>query len=91
MLAELLARDVTAGLSERAHHLADVRYQNGLSTQLEVSDARLQMQTAQINEAEATKNDRLALLELERALGHTVPTVKRPLEELTAASPTEER
>ena len=91
MLAELLARDVTAGLAQRAHYLADVRYKNGLSTQLEVSDARLQMQTAQINEAEATKNYRLALLELERALGHPLPLVKRPLDELTAAQTEEER
>ena len=85
MLAEMLARNVTANLAERAHYLADVRYKNGLSTQLEVSDARLQMQTAQINEVQATKNYRLALLELERALGHPVPLEKRPLDELTAS------
>jgi len=91
MLAEMLARNVTANLAQRAHYLADVRYKNGLSTQLEVSDARLQMQTAQINEVQSTKNYRLALLELERALGHPVPLVKRPLDELTATLSEQER
>ena len=66
-LATLAARRGTAALAQRAHHLATVRWTNGLSTQLEVSDARLQMQTAEVNEVAAVKDYRLALLRLERA------------------------
>ena len=42
--------------AERAHHLANVRYTNGLSTQLEVSDARLQLRTAEVHEVQATRD-----------------------------------
>jgi len=89
-LAEMLARRGTAKLAARAHHLAGVRYRNGLSTQLEVSNARVQEQTAEIHEVQAIKDYRLALLELERALGRKVPTVSRPYEQMTASVETSE-
>jgi len=85
-LATLAARRGTARLAERAHHLADVRWQNGLGTQLEVSDARLRMQDAQVNEVLALKQYRLALARLERAAGHPVPTTMRPMDDLTFES-----
>jgi len=90
-LAEMLARRGTAQLAARAHYLASVRYRNGLSTQLEVSDARVQEHTAQIHEVQAIKDYRLALLDLERALGHKVPTVERPYDQMTASLESEER
>ncbi len=84
-LAEMAARRGTARLAERARELADLRYRNGLATQLEVTDARVQERTAEIHEIEAIKDYRLALLELERALGRKVPTVPRPLDQVTAS------
>jgi outer membrane protein TolC len=89
-LAEMVARRGTAQLAERAHHLAEVRYTNGLATQLEVTDARLQMQTSLIQEVQAVKDYRLALLELERSLGRRVQTVRRPLDQIAASMNDEE-
>lgn len=83
-LAELVARRGTTALAQRAHHLADVRYGNGLATQLEVTDARVQEQTAEIQQVQAIKDYRLALLELERALGRKVTTATRSYDELSA-------
>lgn len=86
-LATLAARRGTVQLASRAHHLATVRWRNGLSTQLEVSDARLQMQTAETNEVAAIKDYRLALLRLERATGRTLTLVNRSLDDLTSSLP----
>ncbi|HXY19586.1 MAG TPA: TolC family protein [Gemmatimonadales bacterium] len=71
--ALVVARHVTVGQAERAHHLASVRYANGIATALEVSDARLALQAASVNEAQATRDYLLAIAALERALGHPVP------------------
>ena len=67
------ARRLTVRQAMRAHHLASVRYTNGMSTQLEVSDARLIAQRAAADEVQATRDYRLALAELEHALGRPVP------------------
>ena len=91
-LATLVARRGTAQLAERAHHLADVRWKNGLGTQLEVSDARLQMLNAQVNEVLALKDYRLSLARLDRAAGRPVATEMKTFEELTFdPMPIEER
>jgi outer membrane protein TolC len=82
-LATLAARRGTARLAGRAHHLAEVRWRNGLGTQLEVSDARLRMQDAQVNEVLAFKEYRLSLARLERAAGRAVATTARMLDELS--------
>ena len=71
-IATLAARRGTAKLAERAHHLADVRWRNGMGTQLEVSDALLRMQDAQVREVQALKDYRLSLARLERAAGRPV-------------------
>jgi len=83
----LAARRGTAALARRAHYLATVRWQNGLSTQLEVSDARLQMQTAAVNEIAAVKDYRLALLRLERACGRPLVLGTTPIDELPSTFP----
>jgi outer membrane protein len=85
-LATLAARRGTVQLAQRAHHLATVRWKNGLSTQLEVSDARLQMLTAEVNEVTAVKDYRLALLSLERAAGRPLNLVNRSLDDLSSAT-----
>ncbi len=82
-LATLAARRGTAKLAERAHHLADVRWRNGLGTQLEVSDARLRMQNAQVNGVLALKEYRLSLARLDRAAGRAVPTRPRAFDDLS--------
>lgn len=82
-LATLAARRGTARLAERAHHLAEVRWRNGLGTQLEVSDARLRLQDAQVNEVLALKEYRLSLARLERAAGRAVATTPRSLDDLS--------
>ena len=71
--ALLEARRQTVQWGARAHHLATVRYANGIATALEVSDARLAMQQAQVNEAQAMRDYLLGVAGLERALGRSVP------------------
>jgi outer membrane protein TolC len=75
--ALVAARHETVGQATRAQHLASVRYANGIATALEVSDARLALQQASVNEAQATRDYLLAIAALERALGHPVP-LERP-------------
>ncbi|HVO35552.1 MAG TPA: TolC family protein [Gemmatimonadales bacterium] len=70
------ARHETVGQAARAQHLATVRYANGIATAIEVSDARLALQQASVNEALATRDYLLAIAALERALGHSVPLVR---------------
>jgi outer membrane protein TolC len=65
--AELLAARATweasAGTVEqatRAHEIANVRYEAGVSTQLELSDARLLLQQAEVNRARAARDLQVA-------------------------------
>ncbi len=83
--ALLVARRETVRQSQRAQYLAGVRYTNGMATQLEVSDARVAQQQAEVNEVQATRDYYVALAQLERALGRPVPVVQRPIEQLAEA------
>ncbi|MBI4551849.1 MAG: TolC family protein, partial [Candidatus Latescibacteria bacterium] len=67
--AQIDARQRTIGQAERALRLAELRYDQGISTQLEVADSRLQLQRARINHAQALHDYSVALVELERAAG----------------------
>lgn len=71
--ALLSARRQTVTQAARAQHLASVRFSNGIATPLEVSDARLALQQAQVNEAQASRDYLLGLAALERALGKPLP------------------
>lgn len=84
-LSTLMARRGTVRQAQRAWQLADVRYANGMSTQLEVSDARLQLSTAEVNEVQAIRDYLVALANLERAVGRAVPVARMTLEEATRA------
>lgn len=84
------ARQETVRQAKRAQYLASVRYTNGLSTQLEVSDARLLAQQAEVNEVQATRDYLVALAQLERALGRPVSVVRRPLQQAAAGTMTGE-
>jgi outer membrane protein len=82
--AELLAARATweasAGTVEqatRAHEIANVRYEAGVSTQLELSDARLLLQQAEVNRARAARD-----LQVARARVALLPELP-----LTAAAP----
>jgi len=79
------ARRQTVAQAARAHHLAGVRYANGISTQLEVSDARLAMQQAELNEAMAIRDYLVAIANMERALGRPLPM--RMVERRASAEP----
>jgi outer membrane protein TolC len=79
------ARRVTVRQARRAQHLASVRYTNGMSTQLEVTDARLLAQRAETNEVQAVRDYLFALAQLEHALGRPVPVQVRTLEQIANA------
>lgn len=66
-LAEWQASASTIQQAQRAYEIAELRYREGLSTQLELSDARLQLAQSQVTRAEAARalqvrRIRLALL-----------------------------
>jgi outer membrane protein TolC len=61
------AWDATAGTvqqAQRAHEIAELRYREGLSTQLELSDARLLLQQAQANRVQAARDVQVARVRL---------------------------
>ena len=72
--------------AQRAWELAGVRFTNGMSTQVEVSDARLQLQSAEVNEVQAMRDYLVAIAQLERAVGRPLAVERRPLEQLTPVS-----
>ena len=67
--ANIDARRETVSLAEQTLELADLRYRNGLATQLEVSDATLQLDQARVNEVEALAAYVKAIAALERLAG----------------------
>lgn len=52
----------TAEQAERAYAIAQVRYREGISTQLELDDSRLLLEQAQVNRATAARNLQLAIV-----------------------------
>jgi outer membrane protein TolC len=85
-LSTLQARRGTVRQAQRAWELAGVRFTNGMSTQIEVSDARLQLRSAEVNEIQAMRDYLLAIASLERAVGHAIPIERRALEDVTPSS-----
>ncbi len=73
-LASIAARERTVAQANRVHDLTVLRYETGLSTQLEVSDARLALLQARTNLAQAVADFHIADAGVERALGRA-PTV----------------
>ena len=86
----LAARRETVRQAKRAHYLASVRYANGLATQLEVADARLLMQQAEVIDVQTMRDYLLALAQVERALGRPVPVVRRPVQQAASGLNQEE-
>ncbi|HSK02705.1 MAG TPA: TolC family protein, partial [Kofleriaceae bacterium] len=58
--ATLAASARSTGLARRAYEIAEVRYQQGVSTYLELADARLALDQAQINQASAARDLQVA-------------------------------
>ena len=67
------ARQENSAQADEAYQLAAMRYQRGLSTQLEVSDAQYQLLIARSTEAKATFDLYLAVADLARVRGRDIP------------------
>ena len=62
-MASQAAWEATAGTiqqAQRAYQIANVRFTNGVSTQLELSDARLSQQQAEANRMQAARDLQVA-------------------------------
>jgi outer membrane protein TolC len=95
MKASLASWEASAGLVQqatRAYQIAELRYREGVSTQLELSDARLQLVQAQANRATAARDlqvarARVALLPdlpLGSTSATTLQTLPQPIESVPA-------
>lgn len=71
--ASYAAQQQNVGEADEAFRIASLRFERGLATQLEVSDAQLLLLTARTNAARATIDYYLAAAELARARGVDVP------------------
>ena len=69
--ALIRARTQTVSQAERVYELTNLSYERGLQTNLQLSDARLQLQQARGNEAQALHDYYVALARLLRASGAT--------------------
>ena len=69
--ADMSARQRTVDQAQRVHDLTVLRYEQGLSTQLEVSEARLQLLQSRTNLAQAITQFWLADAGFTRAIGST--------------------
>ncbi|MFP5354511.1 MAG: TolC family protein [Gemmatimonadota bacterium] len=58
--AALAASVGTAEQASRAYTIADVRYREGISTQIELTESRLNLEQARINRAQAARNLQVA-------------------------------
>jgi outer membrane protein TolC len=67
----IAARERTVQQAQRVHDLTVLRYEKGLATQLEVSDARLALLQARTNLAQAVADYHIADAALQRALGRS--------------------
>ncbi len=67
------ARQENATEAQEAFTLASLRFDRGLSTQLEVSDSQLALLTAQTDEARSVYDLYLSTAEMARALGRPIP------------------
>jgi outer membrane protein len=67
--AQIAAATRAAQQAERVYELTQLRYTEGLATQLDVSSARLALQQARMNQVNAYRDFYLAVARAERALG----------------------
>jgi outer membrane protein TolC len=62
--ARWAASSGTVRQASRAYQIAEIRYREGISTQTELSDSRLQLQQAQANRAQAARDLQVAKVRL---------------------------
>jgi len=72
-IAAFGARQENSAQADEAYQLAVLRYQRGMGTQLEVSDAQYQLLTARSTEVKATFDLYLAVADLSRVRGRDIP------------------
>ena len=77
--AQVEARGGTVEEARRALALAELRFAAGSATALELSNTRLLLQQAQVNQAEALLRYALTLARLERATGGALPLLRTRL------------
>lgn len=70
--ASIQARQRTVDQAQRVHDLTVLRYEQGMASQLEVSDARLSLLQARTNLAQAVSDFQIADATLSRAIGVTI-------------------
>lgn len=73
--AQIEARRATVAQAARGFELAELRYAGGLATLLELSNARLLLQQARVNQADALFSYLSALAALEHVTGGQIPLV----------------
>ena len=66
----------TVAQAQRVYELTELRFREGLATQLDVSDARLALQQARLNQATAYHDYYLGVARAQRALGQPVMGVQ---------------
>jgi len=76
--AQVAAASRTVEQAERVYELTELRYREGLATQLDVSNARLALQQARINQVQAYHAAYTALAQAERMLGLPVDRTTLP-------------
>ena len=87
--AEITARERTVQQAQRVYDLTVLRYDQGLATQLEVNDARLQALQARTNLAQSISSFHLAAAGVSRSLGmqQVSPVGGTPLQPVPAPTP----
>lgn len=81
LLREHEAQVATVDLAEDAYAIAKTRFENGLSTQVELNDAELAMDLARTSRAETLYRYNVALANYERALGGSTLLPSESLED----------
>ena len=74
---QIAAARRTVEQAVRVYELMELRFDEGLATQLDISDARLALQQARLNEVQAYHDAHVAMARVERAMGTAVGTVER--------------
>lgn len=82
--AQLAANQGTVEQAVKAYQIAELRYQEGISTQTELSDSRIALQQAEANRAQATRDLQVARVRF--ALLHDLPNSAAGVTSTTSAS-----
>ena len=69
----------TVGQAEKAYQIARIRWENGISTSLELTESELNLSESSIMLQEALAYYRIALAKLERAVGLTIDQIEQAL------------